>query len=117
MGILSFRERFPLTYKLNDIFFCCLGVALHENIKIDPSEIQEAVFMDLNQYAQTPSFDTGNHNVKRILQQIQKEVDSVDKLKAFMGLDFIDMKYDKELYNDPTKGRFYLSKKHFENQE
>lgn len=108
VGLLTFRERFPLTYDLNDIFFYCLGLARHENIQIDRSEIREATFMPLNCFAETPSANSGVVYVKSILRRIGDTVESVDDLVNFVQLTHTDIDYDMTFYKGDPKGKLHL---------
>lgn len=109
MGLLSFRERFPLTYDLNDIFFYCLGLARHENIQIDHTEIKEATFMPLQRFAQTPSANNGVKYIKNVLERIGDSVHSVDDLASFVPLTHCDLHYDRLFHKTDSKGKMHLS--------
>jgi hypothetical protein len=91
-----------------------MGIAKHQDIKIDETEINEAVFMPLKEYAQVESFDTGTIIMKKILNEMSLSVTNVEDLKEFLGFSNFDIEFSKDVYNQPTRGKYFFAKKHID---
>lgn len=71
--------------------------------------------MPIEEYANSPSFDSGTIKMKKVLLKLNESVNTFEDLRSFLGLEFFDIEFNKDVYNKPTRGRYYFVSSHVNN--
>lgn len=92
LGIVSFRETYPSTWGLSDLFFVAIVIADSENFVKDEREIADICWMPIQEYRQfnyrPPIYDIYN----RILGEIERCAD-IDTVKKMINLREMDVSF------------------------
>lgn len=83
LGVVAFRERFPYTYGVTDLYFIGLLVAKSEAITTDPTEITEAGWFTLAEFAGFAYSEQIHSSYRRIAQKLE-QCGSVEDVKRLV---------------------------------